>query len=70
MITPFYQIECDGCGLGCGGVFRDLAAAEGLRERLSWTRIEYPPAFGAEGNVVHLCPPCFRKRDMPVVIPT
>jgi len=70
MITPFYQIECDGCGLGCGGVFRDLAAAEGLRERLKWVRIEYPPALTTAGNVVHLCPPCWRERGGLQVVPT
>lgn len=74
MITPFYQIECDGCGDGSGGVFRDLAAAEALREALGWVRIEYPPAASMVPveAVRHLCPRCFLKCDHPepVRIPT
>ena len=64
MIVPFFQIQCDACGVCCGGVFRDLVNAEGLREALGWTRIEYPQTLGnlfsPEPLVRHYCPSCWR----------
>ncbi len=68
MIISFFQIECDGCGLGCGGVFRDLANAEGLREALGWVRFEAPVDREEAPVVRHACPPCFRKRNAPEAV--
>jgi hypothetical protein len=73
MILSLYQIKCDGCGLGCGGVFSDLQAAEYLRERLGWECVaradeplrrfdESPQPEVVTFAVAHLCPPCDRAR--------
>lgn len=62
MINTFAEIKCDGCGLGCGGIFRSIEDAERLRERLDWTRLAYPFTLIAEADPVHYCPPCWRGR--------
>jgi len=73
VIARLYQVKCDGCGLGCGGIFSDLAAAEALREALGWVRLEYPQTLAnlfTPEPVRHACPSCFRTRNAPEVSPT
>lgn len=51
MLTKFYRIECDGCGVKCGGIFDDLDKAKALAERLHWRTVR---AVGERER--HFCP--------------
>lgn len=60
MIRNLYQIKCNGCGLGCGGVFDDLSKARALVERLHW--VEIGGAGWPDEAFEHYCPNCARRR--------
>lgn len=36
MIRHLYEVKCDGCGVGCGGIFDDVARLRELLKRLNW----------------------------------
>ncbi len=50
MLKRFFQIECDGCQVKCGGIFDDHDKAKALAERLHWRTVI------RSGSIRHFCP--------------